>query len=114
VQAGYRQLVRLSLGRANARTNEPAPVVAVFRPQLQTDRPPGLVSLQAGEVAGCQLWGSNSPRRVMECAAMRDSTSRSQATGSTPDRLQEATKRRNPANASSCRPQDRHPRASAC
>ena len=46
---------------------------------------------------GFQLWGSNSLRRVMECAGMRESTSRNQANGSTPQRLQEAMKLRNTA-----------------
>jgi hypothetical protein len=34
-----------------------------------------------------QLWGSSSLSRVMECAGIRESTSRDQANGSTPQRL---------------------------
>jgi len=51
----------------------------------------------AGEVAGCQFWGNNSVSRAMECAGMRESTSWNQANGSTPQRLQEATKLRSTA-----------------
>ena len=46
---------------------------------------------------GFQLWGSNSLSRVMKCDGMRESTSRNQANGSTPHRLQEAMKLRKTA-----------------
>src|SRR5579864_7806412 len=61
--------------------------------------PPASANCQASaeEVAGCQLWGSNSLNRVMECAGIRDSTSLNQANGSTPHLLQEATKLRSTA-----------------
>src|SRR5204862_6445687 len=55
------------------------------------------VQAWTGQVMGFQLWGSNSLRRVMECAGMRESTSWNHANGSTPHRLQEAMKLRSTA-----------------
>ena len=56
-----------------------------------------LFNLGTVEIVDFQLSGSNSLRRVIECVAMRESTSRNHANGSTPHRLQEAMKLRNTA-----------------
>ena len=51
-----------------------------------------LLKLGQGKSPVASFWGSNSLSRMMECAGMRESTSRNQANGSTPHRLQEAMK----------------------
>src|SRR6516162_4573185 len=61
----------------------------------------GGVQTAAGEARGFQFSGSNSPRRVIESAGIRESTSRNQATAPTRHLfLQEAIKLRNTANVS--------------